>query len=132
MKEQKYKDALAFNPNIVVIKLGTNDSKPHNWVHKNEFTKDMQAMIDAFRGLAVHPKIYLCCPSKSYNYGISDKTIVNEVIPMIKKVAKKNKLSVIDLHTAMDGMLELFPDKVHPNEKGAEIMAKVVYEIVKE
>ena len=57
---------------------------------------------------------------------------MNEVIPMIKKVAKKNKLSVIDLHTAMDGMLELFPDKVHPNEKGAEIMAKVVYEIVKE
>ena len=57
---------MAFNPNIVVIKLGTNDSKPHNWVHKNEFTKDMQAMIDAFRGLAVHPKIYLCCPSKSY------------------------------------------------------------------
>ena len=29
---------------------------------------------------------------------------------MIKKVAKKNKLPVIDLHSAMDGMPELFPD----------------------
>lgn len=28
---------------------------------------------------------------------------------MIKKLAKKNDLSVIDLHTAMDGMPELFP-----------------------
>lgn len=133
MKEQKYKDALAFNPNIVVIKLGTNDSKPHNWVHKDEFAKDMQTMIDAFGKLTAHPKIYLCYPSKSYdNYGISDKTIVNEIIPMIKKLAKKNKLSVIDLYTAMDGIPELFPDKVHPNEKGAEIIAKTVYGIVKE
>ena len=34
MKEQAYQQALAFNPNIVVIKLGTNDSKSFNWVHK--------------------------------------------------------------------------------------------------
>ena len=31
MKELAWKDALAFNPNIVVIKLGTNDSKDMNW-----------------------------------------------------------------------------------------------------
>jgi len=35
MKEKMYGEALKFNPNIVVLKLGTNDSKPHNWVfHK--------------------------------------------------------------------------------------------------
>lgn len=50
---------------------------------------------------------------------------------MIKKVAKKNNLSVIDLHTAMDGMPQLFPDKVHPNEAGAEIMAKAVFQALK-
>ena len=43
---------------------------------------------------------------------------------MIKKVAKKNKLPVIDLHSAMDGMPELFPDHIHPNEEGAKVMAK--------
>lgn len=132
MKEQIYKEALSFSPDVVIIKLGTNDSKPHNWIHKNEFMKDMQTMIDEFSGLATHPKIYLCYPSKSYdNYGISDETIVNEIIPMIKKLAKKNKLSVIDLHTAMDGMPELFPDRIHPNEKGAKVIAKTVYEAIK-
>ena len=132
MKEQIYKEALAFSPDIVIIKLGTNDSKPHNWIHKGEFMKDMQTMIDEFSGLATRPKIYLCYPSKSYdNYGISDKTIVGEIIPMIKKLAKKNKLSVIDLHTAMDEMPELFPDRVHPNEKGAKVMARTVYEAMK-
>ena len=50
---------------------------------------------------------------------------------MIKKVAKKNNLPVIDLHTAMDGIPQLFPDKIHPNEAGAEIMAKAVYKALK-
>ena len=31
MKEQRFKDALEFLPDIVTIKLGTNDSKPYNW-----------------------------------------------------------------------------------------------------
>ena len=36
---------------------------------------------------------------------------------MIKKVAKKNKLPVIDLHSAMDGMPELFPTISIPMKK---------------
>ncbi|MFS2724167.1 GDSL-type esterase/lipase family protein [Bacteroides thetaiotaomicron] len=132
MNEPAYKNALAFNPNIVVIKLGTNDSKSFNWKYKADFMKDAQTMIDAFKGLPSQPKIYLCYPSKAYltGDGINDDIISKEVIPMIKKLAKKNGLSVIDLHTAMDGMPELFPDRIHPNEKGAQVMAKVVYQSI--
>lgn len=121
MNEPAYKNALAFNPNIVVIKLGTNDSKSFNWKYKADFMKDAQNMINAFKGLPSQPKIYLCYPSKAYltGDGINDDIISKEIIPMIKKLAKKNDLSVIDLHTAMDGMPELFPDRIHPNEKGA-------------
>ena len=50
---------------------------------------------------------------------------------MIKKVAKKNDLPIIDLHTAMDGMPQLFPDRIHPNEEGAKVMAKTVYQSLK-
>mgnify|MGYP001514840280 FL=1 len=132
MNEPAYKNALAFNPNIVVIKLGTNDSKSFNWKYKADFMKDAQTMIDAFKGLPSQPKIYLCYPSKAYltGDGINDDIISKEIIPMIKKIAKKNDLSVIDLHTAMDGMPELFPDRIHPNEKGAQVMAKAVYQSI--
>ena len=61
---------------------------------------------------------------------INDDIISKEIIPMIKKVAKKNHLPIIDLHSAMDGKPELFPDKIHPNEKGAKVMAKAVYEAI--
>ena len=132
MNEPAYKNALAFNPNIVVIKLGTNDSKSFNWKYKADFMKDAQTMINAFKGLPSQPKIYLCYPSKAYltGDGINDDIISKEIIPMIKKLAKKNNLSVIDLHTAMDGMPELFPDRIHPNEKGAQVMAKAVYQSI--
>ena len=132
MNEPAYKNALAFNPNIVVIQLGTNDSKSFNWKYKADFMKDAQTMIDAFKGLPSQPKIYLCYPSKAYltGDGINDDIISKEIIPMIKKLAKKNDLSVIDLHTAMDGMPELFPDRIHPNEKGAQVMAKAVYQSI--
>ena len=132
MNEPAYKNALAFNPNIVVIKLGTNDSKSFNWKYKADFMKDAQTMIDAFKGLPSQPKIYLCYPSKAYltGDGINDDIISKEIIPMIKTLAKKNDLSVIDLHTAMDGMPELFPDRIHPNEKGAQVMAKAVYQSI--
>ena len=132
MNEPAYKNALAFNPNIVVIKLCTNDSKSFNWKYKADFMKDAQTMIDAFKGLPSQPKIYLCYPSKAYltGDGINDDIISKEIIPMIKKLAKKNDLSVIDLHTAMDGMPELFPDRIHPNEKGAQVMAKAVYQSI--
>ena len=132
MNEPAYKNALAFNPNIVVIKLGTNDSKSFNWKYKADFMKDAQTMINAFKGLPSQPKIYLCYPSKAYltGDGINDDIISKEIIPMIKKLAKKNDLSVIDLHTAMDGMPELFPDRIHPNEKGAQVKAKAVYQSI--
>ena len=69
MNEPAYKNALAFNPNIVVIKLGTNDSKSFNWKYKADFMKDAQTMIDAFKGLPSQPKIYLCYPSEAYLTG---------------------------------------------------------------
>lgn len=133
IKEEAYREALDFCPDIVVLKLGTNDSKPKNWKYKADFANDLQAMIDTLKQLPSHPKIYLCYPAKAYkdNFEISEQNIVNEVIPIIRKVAKKNRLETIDLHTAMDGMPENFPDGIHPNEKGAEEMAKIIYRHLK-
>ncbi len=134
MNEQAYRDALAFNPDIVVIKLGTNDSKSFNWKHKKDFEKDLQAMVDAFEALPSRPDIYLCYPSKAYLAGdqINDDIIAGEIIPKIERVARKNGLPVIDLHSALDNKPGLFPDKIHPNEAGARIMAREVYRALTE
>ncbi len=130
MKEQKYQDALAFEPDIVTIKLGTNDTKSINWPeHGHEFEQDMRTMVAAFQALPSHPTIYLCypVPPTKVQWTINDSTIVQEIIPIIDKIAKDMQVNVIDLHTPLLSHPECFPDCVHPNEEGAVRIATEIY-----
>ena len=49
MNEPAWRDALDFKPEIVIIKLGTNDSKPENWQYNAEFKQDLEQMILTLR-----------------------------------------------------------------------------------
>ena len=130
MKELAWEDALAFNPNVVVIKLGTNDSKPYNWVHKADFEKDLQQMIDALKALPSRPKIYLCTPIPAFkpSWDISEEVIVGEIIPLLEKAVKKNALAgLIDLHTPFADQHALInEDGIHPTQAGARKMAEII------
>lgn len=127
-KLPQYEEALGYKPDVVIIKLGTNDSKPQNWAHAKEFTSDLEAMLDRFSHLPVRPKIWLCLPVPAYQvqWGINDDVIVNGVIPAIKKVAQSRHIPVIDLYDALSNRPDLFPDKIHPNAKGAALIAKTI------
>lgn len=128
MKEQAWVDAQAFLPNIVVIKLGTNDSKDYNWIHGADYGSDLQKMVDTLHALPSKPQIYVCSPIPAARiWGISDSVIVNGEIPAIKRVVKKNKLAYIDLHTEFkptEGMMQR--DGIHPTDKGAAQLAKII------
>ena len=123
-----FKAATQFNPHVVVIKLGTNDTKPQNWKHAADYAVDYEAMIDHFAALPTKPKIWLCSPAPVYQtrWGISEKVVVEEVIPKVRALAKRKGLPIIDLYTALSGKPEMFPDKIHPNAAGARVMAGAV------
>ena len=65
-KTPAFKAATEFDPHVVVIKLGTNDTKPQNWKHADEYAADYEAMIDHFAALPAKPKIWLCSPAPVY------------------------------------------------------------------
>lgn len=133
MKELAWRDALAFNPDVVIIKLGTNDSKTDNWKHKDDFVKDYQSMIDQLRSLPAHPRIILANPIKAFKdqWTITDSVITREVIPEIEKVAKANGLEVLDLHSVITDASMIISDGIHPNSQGAGKIAQAVAEIIK-
>ena len=133
MNELAWRDAQAFNPNIVIIKLGTNDSKTHNWAHgADEYRQSMQAMIDTLKALPSKPKIYLCSPIPVFkdSWTINDSVIVNGEMPIIKKLAKKNKCQFIDLHTSYTYGDMMLNDGIHPNAKGAAKMADIIFDAI--
>ena len=133
-KQGAFTAATAFVPDIVVIKLGTNDSKPQNWSKKEGFAASAKSLVEAFQKANPKAKIYLCYPVPVIaqgNWGINNDKVKTEIIPLIKQTATEMKLEIIDLYTALDGKPQFFPDRVHPNDEGAGVIAKTVFEAIK-
>ena len=133
--QEAYQKALAFKPDIVVIMLGTNDSKPQNWrpEDKGKYKKDYLDMINKFKSLESKPRIFICDPPPAFSvrWGINDTIITNEVMPVIKAVAKEENLTVIDLYHPFVGMSEHFEDDIHPDSTGAAVLAGEVAKHIK-
>ncbi len=132
-KQTAYKKALNSSPNIVIIKLGTNDIKTMNWKYSKEFISNYVEMIKSFQNLSSKPTVYICYPVPAYQikWTINNTTIVNEVIPQIDIISKKTGTKIIDLYKELSNKEILFPDKIHPNKEGAKIMAKTIVKTIK-
>lgn len=128
--QSAFTQALASLPNLVVVELGTNDSKDYIWpYYKQNFKPDYISMIDTFRHLSSHPQVWVTLqpPAQNSSWSMYDTTIVRQVNPAILDVALQKAAPVIDLHTAMSGHPEWFQgDTVHPTATGAKELAKIV------
>ena len=127
--ESIYQDALQFAPDAVIIKLGTNDTKPQNWKHIADFKKDYRALVESFRSLPGKPRIYICTPCPVVGAGSFDITNagVAEEVGWVKELAAELHVGLVDMNAAFAGKSELLPDKVHPNAEGATLLAGTVY-----
>lgn len=109
--------------------MGTNDGKPKNWQYRDEFESDYLEFVNSFKTLTSKPAVYICYPLPTFENNslpVEDSIIVKEMIPMIDVVAKKTKSKIIDLHKPMENRPDFVYDKVHPNAKGTQVMARVV------
>lgn len=127
--EERYKEVLAWNPDIVIVKMGTNDAKAQNWAYKDNFESDYIEFILSFQTLPSHPKVFICYPIPTFKDNflpVEDQLLVKEMMPMIDNISKATCADIIDLHTPLVGKDDCVYDKVHPNEKGTKIMARVI------
>ena len=142
----KFKAALEFSPEIVVIELGTNDSKfftnnciengqpQYNYNYgqyeKEQLYKDYEALLDTFMHLAASPRVIATLQPYSNNcgWGIMDTAIVNQINPIILEVATKKGVEIIDLHSQFNTPAWFLPDSVHPNATGAKELARIIKE----
>ena len=132
---QEYKDAKNFDPDILFIKLGTNDSKQQNRVYLDtNFEKDYKALIKSFKEKNKNVRVVLLLPVPSFlkdSTSIWNPIIKNKIIPLTQKVAFESNSEIIDLYQLFINQENLLPDKIHPSSLGATVLAKRLYEIVK-
>lgn len=131
-KSKKYQEALNFSPDIVFIKLGTNDAKLENRVHiDKDFEKDYKELIHSFKTKNKHTKIVLLLPIPSFltdTISIWNPVIKNKIIPLTQKIAYDTKSNSVDLYQLFVDKPGLVPDLIHPSSLGATLIAKRLYE----
>jgi lysophospholipase L1-like esterase/fibronectin type 3 domain-containing protein len=128
----QHTSSLASNPNIVVIMLGTNDTKSWNWNATN-FAADYQDLIAQYQSLPTQPKVYICLSPPVYSPNAFGTTfdpafVQNTLVPAIQTIAVSNGVSLINNNTPLLNHPELFSDGVHPTAQGAGVIASTVAE----
>lgn len=128
---EAYSQSLKFDADVLVIMLGTNDIKTENWeLGSVNFKKDYIDIINSHKKYNPNVKVYVMLPPKIFQenvYGIRPpKTLAYEAIPMLLEISKEIGANIIDIYGLSIGKDKLFPDFLHPNEQGAQLIANEV------
>ncbi len=137
IESDTFRRAIEFQPDIVILKLGGNDSKPDNWQYKDEFAANYQELIDSFKYLNSLPEIFVCLPIRarlddpSQIWGLSEEILRDEITPIIDSIAFQNRLTTINLHDAYEGEESIcYSDNVHTTNRGAALLAQKMYDVL--
>jgi lysophospholipase L1-like esterase len=126
----QYRDALQFNASIVIVMLGTNDAQPSMHPYNASFIPDYVKIINSFKALPSHPQIWVVLPPPifdSQNNKTDPEYFRDVLIPNIRQVANQTGSRLIDVYSATENYPEFFPDGIHPNDAGAQVIANTIY-----
>jgi lysophospholipase L1-like esterase len=126
-EETSFGASTSFDPDVVVIMLGTNDAKPQNWTREAEFAPDYLELIEHYRLLGA--LVYVATPPPVFGAGafdISPTVVAGEVVPLVRTLAEDANAPLVDVFTALSEEAQNFPDTVHPNAAGAALIADAV------
>ena len=137
---KRYKKSLDFKPDVVLIMLGTNDTKPYNWISTEAFQDDYRQLILSYQELPSRPDVILMTPASVFPENFNPAKpykiragVAGEAAKAVRELAKELGLPFIDIHEVTASHPEFFlQDGVHPNELGAKAIARTVYEALKD
>ena len=134
----QYKKSLESEPNIVLLMLGTNDSKTYNWNAKS-YEEGIKSLVQTYKNLDTNPTVYLMISPYCFSldgsdiaeYQVQPKVVAGKIRDIVEKVAAEEGVEVIDLYSVTVGKEEHYRDGIHFDAEGYKIIADYIYDIIK-
>ena len=134
-KEPHYEKSLAYQADIVVFMMGTNDAKVSNWHGAEVFRTALETMLDSYKD----SQIVLCTPAALFGTD-SDPDIatydiqipaVKEIVNITREIAQERSYLLVDIQELTAPHPEWYiADKVHPGNRGAAAIANEIYKTI--
>lgn len=128
-----YQESLAYDAAFVVFMMGSNDSKPENWIDAAAFQEDLLTLLESYGDA----EITLCTlPSAFFTEELTENVtshdiqpkIVDEIAQITRDIAAEKGYTLIDIHALTAQHPEwISKDGVHPSNEGAAAIAQEVY-----
>lgn len=130
--QPEFRAALQFRPDIAVIHLGINDTDPRNWPnYRDEFIPDYLALIDSLRAVNPHVRILVARLTPigvdHPRFDSGTRKWREEISQAVQQVAEIARVEWIDFYAPLVPHPDWLPDAVHPDARGAEVLAQVAY-----
>lgn len=135
-----YKESIAFEADILVFMLGTNDAKPYNWVDIDTFEADYTSLLTSYVENNSDVEVYLCTPATAFDDDETTPTssfdiqpyVVEQIAEFVREYALENGYHLIDINDVTKNKKDWFlSDLIHPNNLGAKEIAKEIYKHIK-
>jgi lysophospholipase L1-like esterase len=132
MNQTAFKKAEEFDPEIVVIMLGTNDANPEIAHSEDNFEADYAQLVASFEGLEGDQQIWVVKspPIFSDNSNYNNTYLSHTVLPQIDDLANQLNLPTVDVYSAFGTHSDYFMDGVHPNADGAALIASNICDAI--
>jgi lysophospholipase L1-like esterase len=132
MNQAEFQKAEDFNPDIVVIMLGTNDAQPEIASDEYNFEADYTTLVNSFQRLEGNQLIWIVKspPIFSTDTSYNNTLLVDTVFPHIDNLADQLNLPTVDVYSVLSSYPDYFFDGVHPNPSGASVIASNVYDAI--
>jgi lysophospholipase L1-like esterase len=130
MNQTEFQNAEDFQPDIVIIMLGTNDDLMGLHQYNESFEDDYSKLITSFQQTQDNPEVLIANspPIFSNNSDLSPAYLTSTIVPKTQDLANRLDLPLIDVNSAFGNQSGCFVDGVHPDSQGASLIASEVYD----
>ncbi len=133
LKEKNAQQSLESDADIVIIMIGSNDSRTAYW-NKEQFIKEYRDLVKGYIKLPSQPDVFIVAPPyvPTSRFGLNNEVIRDEIQQIVEDVATELGVHFINLYPITEGHPEYYSDGLHLTPLGNRVIAKAIFSALRE